>query len=174
MDRNPDRGGPIQEPKPRVRTVRPAGAGPAGFLTGGYAVTQNASFLTGFYGNNPDPPKQIGPTKYHCPPVRKTPMTAKDDTYTHTNHPKEWRVLSTPIVAIATNTATAASPVHHTPPGKSISITMMASWCAAPIIPKPATASHAYDFILDKKEGVGDKSIHIVEENSTYVVLIVW
>ena len=102
----------------------------------------------------PNPPKQTGPTKFHCPPVRKTPTAARDGTYTHTNRPKVWRVLSTPIVAITTNTATAANPVHHTVPRKSNAITMLASWCAAPIIPKPDMASHKYNFILDKKGGL--------------------
>ena len=90
----------------------------------------------------PNPPKHTGPMKPHCPPVRKTPTAARHGTYTHTNHPKMWRVLNTPIVAIATNMAIAASPVHHTVSRKSNNITILASWCAAPIIPKPATASH--------------------------------
>ena len=61
--------------------------------------------------------------------------------------------------------ATAASPVHHTVPRKSNAITMLASWCAAPIIPKPDTASHKYNFILDKKEGEGDKLLYIGSTN---------
>ena len=42
---------------------------------------------------------------------------------------------------------------------------MLASWCAAPIIPKPDTASHKYNFILDKKEGEGDKLLYIGSTN---------
>ncbi len=119
----------------------------------------------------PNPPKQTGPMKLHCHPVRKAPTAIRDGTYTHMNHPKVWRILSAPIVAITTNMATAASPIHHTVPRKSNSITMLASWCAAPIIPKPDIANHVHDFILNKKEGMGDMLLHDVEEDSAYGML---